>query len=254
MAIRLPHLALLDLDDTIVSHAEDAEPCWEQACRDHAPRLGPPWTVLYDAILASRSWFWSDRDRHRTGRLDMRAARRRIVTSALSDLGVDSPDKVERIVVAYSDLRNRAVHPLPGAIETLHWMRQQGVALALVTNGAGPAQRVKIDRFELGPLFDLIVIEGEFGAGKPDARVFQHALTHLGAAPAETWMIGDHLEWDVAGPQRLGILGIWLDRLGRGLPPDSHIRPDRTIRALSDLLPPGLQFKTAVGANRVGDR
>jgi len=31
-------------------------------------------------------------------------------------------------------------------------------------------------------------------------------------------MIGDHIEWDVAAPQRLGLRGIWVDRERAGLP------------------------------------
>jgi len=42
----------------------------------------------------------------------------------------------------------------------------------------------------------------------------------------------------VAAPQRLGILGVWVDNAGNGLPASSPVRPDRIIRALSDLLEP----------------
>jgi putative hydrolase of the HAD superfamily len=49
-------------------------------------------------------------------------------------------------------------------------------------------------------------------------------------------MVGDHLEWEVAAPQRLGIFAIWHDALGRGLPAGSPVKPDRIIRSLSELL------------------
>jgi len=57
----------------------------------------------------------------------------------------------------------------------------------------------------------------------------------LGVAPAEAWMAGDHLEFDVEAPQRLGLRGVWVDRPGRGLPAESTVRPDRIIRALGEL-------------------
>ena len=63
-----------------------------------------------------------------------------------------------------------------------------------------------------------------------------HALAQLSAQPAETWMIGDHLEWEVAAPQRLGIHSIWVDVAGAGVPEGSPVRPDRIIRALPELL------------------
>jgi putative hydrolase of the HAD superfamily len=104
-----------------------------------------------------------------------------------------------------------------------------------VTNGDAAMQRDKIERFALAPFFDVVVIEGEFGAGKPDPAVYRHALAALGAAPPDTIMVGDNLDWDVAAPQRLGLAGVWLDRPGGGLPAGSPVRPDRTIRSLADL-------------------
>jgi putative hydrolase of the HAD superfamily len=81
-----------------------------------------------------------------------------------------------------------------------------------VTNGAAEVQRAKIERFELAPLFDAIVVEGEFGLGKPEPAVYAHALASLGVAAADAWMVGDNLEWDVLTPRRLGMKGIWIAR------------------------------------------
>jgi putative hydrolase of the HAD superfamily len=123
-----------------------------------------------------------------------------------------------------------------GAIDTLRHLLRHQVRLALVTNGAGDAQRTKIDRFRLGPLFDYILVEGEFGTGKPDERVYGHALEQLDSQAAEAWMVGDNLEWDVGAPQRLGIFGIWFNPSGSGLPVGSAVRPDCIIRELPELI------------------
>jgi putative hydrolase of the HAD superfamily len=96
-------------------------------------------------------------------------------------------------------------------------------------------QRDKIARFDLERLFDVIVIEGEFGVGKPDARVYRHALSALGTPPEAAWMVGDNLEWDVTAPMRLGLRAVWIDRNGDGLPPGHGVRPDRIIRSLAEL-------------------
>jgi putative hydrolase of the HAD superfamily len=48
-------------------------------------------------------------------------------------------------------------------------------------------------------------------------------------------MVGDHLDFDVAGAQQLGLEGIWIDRAGAGLPAESAVRPDRIIRSLTEL-------------------
>jgi putative hydrolase of the HAD superfamily len=236
----LPRAILLDLDDTILADTVNAARCWQVVCDRFAaevPGLAP------DRLLAEiervRDWYWGDPERHRRGRLHMEQARQEVVALALQALGADRPDLAGRIAGAFSALRDEALRPFPGAIGALRRLRGQGVRLALVTNGSSAAQQRKIERFGLAPLFDCIVIEGEFGAGKPDERVYLYACEQLGVTPAEAWMIGDRLDWDVEAPQRLGILAIWVDNTGQGLPPSSPVRPDRIIRSLSRLLEPG---------------
>jgi putative hydrolase of the HAD superfamily len=235
----LPKAILLDLDDTILASTVGAGDCWPVVCERFAPAVPglTPGRLLAE-IDRIRDWYWSDPERHRRGRLAMEKARIEIVTLALRALGVEAPDLAQRIARALSALRDEVLRPLPGAIETLRRLRERGVRLALLTNGDGATQRRKIDRFGLAPFFDCIIIEGEFGAGKPDERVYRHALAQLGAAPAEAWMAGDRLDWDVAAPQRLGILGVWVDNAGDGLPPSSPVRPDRIVRGLPELIEP----------------
>jgi putative hydrolase of the HAD superfamily len=236
MEMRLPGALLLDLDDTILDDSSNVDQCWRDACDAHTHAFGDASSAaVLDAIRRTSRWYWSDPDRHRTGRLELAAARREVVRLALLELGLDNLDLASAIGDAYSQYRDVGMEPLPEAIDTVRWLKDSGRALALLTNGAGPAQRAKIDRFGLTELFDAILVEGELGFGKPDPRVYQLALARLGRAPSEVWMVGDHLEWDVSAPQKLGVFSIWIDRAGRGLPPSSTIRPDRVVRALSEL-------------------
>lgn len=127
------------------------------------------------------------------------------------------------------------MHLVPGAIEMIDTFRRWGIRLALVTNGNAARQRTKIDRFDLAPHFDFVLVEGEFGTGKPDVRVYEAALGAIDRLPRETWMIGDDLHLDVAAPQRLGITGIWVDAWGTGLTDDAPSKPDLVIRSIAEL-------------------
>ncbi|HEU4723721.1 MAG TPA: HAD family hydrolase [Candidatus Eisenbacteria bacterium] len=232
----LPRAFFIDLDDTILDDSGAARRCWPEACAAHRDELASIASGdLLKAIERVRRWYWADADRHRVGRLDLDAARAHVVTMALAELGVDSPGLADRIADTYGALRDREMRPFDGAVETVEWLRAAGCRLALLTNGAGGAQRRKIERFDLARHFDLILIEGELGFGKPDPRVYRRALDGLGAAPDETWMIGDNLDWDVAPPQAFGIHGIWIDHRGKGVPAGHAARPDRIVRGLADL-------------------
>jgi putative hydrolase of the HAD superfamily len=233
-----PRALLLDLDDTILDDSSLVHESWREACAGQADRLAPlDALTVVDAIRKSSKWFWDDPDRHREGRLQLEAARREVVKLALTNLGINDPELACCIGDAYSQRRDLGMAPLPDAIDTVRWLRDSGRRLALITNGAGDAQRRKIARFELADLFDAILVEGELGFGKPDERVYRRALSALGVKASDAWMVGDNLEWDVAAPQKLGMSGVWVDARGRGVPEQSAVKPDHIVRSLADLRP-----------------
>src|SRR5262249_18237058 len=183
-----------------------------------------------------RRWFWSDPERHRRERVQMLNAWRQIASRALEDLGV--PDDVLATAIAedFAERRWKYMTLFPGVTDALEQLRRRGVPLALITNGDASHQRRKIRQHDLERFFDVVVIEGEFGTGKPDETVYRHALDALAIRPSDAWMIGDHLEWDVLAPQRLGICGVWIDAEGKGLPQDCAGTPHRIVRRFVDLV------------------
>jgi putative hydrolase of the HAD superfamily len=165
----------------------------------------------------------------------MHAARRLIACSALSAHGIEL-DLCHRIADEMTDRKEDLVRPFDGALDVLHALRRRGHRLGLLTNGSAAFQRRKLLRFELAPLFEIVLIEGELGFGKPDRRVFGAALAHFGVPAESAWMIGDNLEADIKGARDLGIGAVWHDAQGTGLPPKPRVTPDRIITSLSELL------------------
>jgi putative hydrolase of the HAD superfamily len=234
---KLPRAILFDLDDTILASGQRPAVLLEVAktfASDLAPLKPEQVADHLEAVFAA---YWSDPARHREGRLALAETRRRIVGQAFAELGEPGlAALVEPFADRFTETRDAMTELFPTARETIETLKAKGVLLALVTNGAATVQRAKIERFALADLFDHIQIEGEHGFGKPEDRAYLHAMAALGVTPAETWMVGDHLEWEVVAPQRLGIHAVWCDGFGRGLPPDSEVRPDLIIRRLAELL------------------
>ena len=237
MSAFLPSAILFDLDDTIIQHGP-AERSFLSAAERYRARFGPATpSRLLRAFQEARAWFWGDPQRHRLGRLDPGLARREMAGRMAGSLGLDHQDDIEEMLRDYGLEREKGAALFDGALETLGGLRSLGLRLALVTNGESSAQRKKIQRFALDPYFHHIQIEEEFGHGKPDERVYRHALRCVGAAPADTWVVGDNLDWEVRAPQALGMQGIWVDWAGVGLPEASGVRPFRIIRTIVELLP-----------------
>lgn len=233
----LPPAILFDLDDTILRFNSLADDAWKQVVANHVPLLqGVTVESLLPVILERRDWYWSDPERHRRGRLEIEDAYGEIVRGAFAQLGVSAPDVAARLAEGYGIERSRDIRPFPGAVDTLRAIKDRGVKMALVTNGNRETQRGKINDHDLEQFFDCVVVEGEFGVGKPNDEVYLHAMKSLGVKPGETWMVGDNFEWEVVAPKRLGITAVWVDSRGEGLPEAPSVMPDRIINSITELI------------------
>lgn len=234
----LPRAILVDLDDTILD-AGHRPAVLLAIAGEFVAQLAPHAPVeVAETLEALFERFWADPARHKVARFGLAEARQQVVREAFSALAPPLPqDVADRFAARFTGLREEMTACFPGAIEGLRGLRDLGIRLALITNGSSATQRAKIERFALAAYFDHIQIEGEMGFGKPEEQAYRHAMAALGAEPHETWIVGDHLEWEVAAPQRLGLHAVWCDAFGRGLPEGTTIRPDRIVRSLTELLP-----------------
>ena len=238
-----PKAILFDLDDTLISPHHHRTIFWHDAVRDvwrekeGLSDLEPKDIVdLVNKIDRSATEFWSIPDRHKSGRLDIRTARFTIIDNAI---GSDERyDRNTRWLIAdrCGALMFEKTTIFPDAISTLKNLKMEGIKLALVTNGASEAQRAKINKFDLEQYFLHVQIEGEAGVGKPELKAYEIAMEKLNVLAAETWMVGDNIDWEVIAPQKLGIFSIWRDPRGYGILPEGTLaKPDRIITKLSEL-------------------
>jgi putative hydrolase of the HAD superfamily len=232
----LPPFLLFDLDDTLLDYSASGRQCWQELFLEYAPRFGVAVELLSTALQQSSNWFWSNLERHRTGRLDLKTSRRQVLRLTLEKLGIDNYTLGDEMADAFTLWREAWFSPFPGAIETLQEFQRRGIRMGLVTNGSGEYQRNKIRRFDLVRYFEIVIIEGEFGVDKPDRSVFVSVLEQLGALPAQAWMVGDDLTRDIQPAQELGLGTVWVDFEDGGLPADSPIVPMRTVRSVAELI------------------
>jgi putative hydrolase of the HAD superfamily len=229
-----PQAIFFDMDGTILDWQSGMEESWYASCDEHCDGTYEP-TKLHEAIRTRRTWFWDDAERAYTGRMDLDAASRQIVRHAFDDMRLSNIELAHQIADAYRAMRAEAMAPYPGAIELLQSLRDRGVPMALITNGGAISQRRSVERFGLEKFFDCVVIEGEFGVGKPDEKVFRHALATCSVEPDRTWMVGDSYEADIVTPVALGMHAVWIDGAGAGLPGGHTTKPHRTIARIDQL-------------------
>lgn len=105
--------------------------------------------------------------------------------------------------------------------------------LLLLTNGSPDLQNTKLSITpEIAPYFDQILISGDFGRGKPDPSIFEHALSLLSLMKDEVLMVGDNLMTDILGANRAGIRSVWVNRHNKQR---NEVMPTYEIKHLEEL-------------------
>ncbi|MXX18454.1 MAG: HAD-IA family hydrolase [Dehalococcoidia bacterium] len=229
-----PKAILFDLDDTLLDMYSAMHRSWEEICADVAPGLGCDASSLRETIRRESALFWADEGAVAEYRVKPLESRTIVVRLSLLAMGLDDSGAEE---IAGRSLRGylERVAPFDDAIGTLETLRSQGYRLGMVTNGSSDTQRQKIGRWQLEPYFDEIVIESEFGRGKPDPGVFRQALAGTGASPDEAWMVGDNLYADIGGAQGVGVHSVWIHRERLEFPEDPPAHPHRRIGHFDEL-------------------
>lgn len=132
---------------------------------------------------------------------------------------------------------------IPGALDMVRVLASEGYRIALVADGRVRSFDTILGGHGIAPHFHAQVISETAGCEKPDRRMFEAAMSALGlsAEDAETIvMVGNHLERDIGGANRLGIISIWQNwsRKRSHIPAEAHEVPRYTIRSPGEL--PGL--------------
>jgi putative hydrolase of the HAD superfamily len=205
-------VVLFDLDDTLFAHRRAVERgvvahlkatglAGDSAVHDaEAAR----WTALEELHYSS----------YLAGELDYLGQRRARARDFLSPYGVtferdaDAEGWFENYLREY-----RAAWTLhTDALAALESLRDR--RLGIITNGVTHFQQPKLDALGLTGFFEHVITSGDFGAVKPDPRIFLHACAVFGVAPSEAAYVGDRLHTDAIGAAAAGLTGVWLNRTG----------------------------------------
>ncbi len=122
------------------------------------------------------------------------------------------------------------------ALPTLEALKAEGYRLGIASN-AGDHQDVLqlVRRFGLEPWFDFVLTSAACRYRKPHPHIFELALQRWNLPAHQAAMVGDSLEADIRGAQRLGFFTIWIDRRAHTDNIDPTLRPHAEIHTLAEL-------------------
>jgi FMN hydrolase / 5-amino-6-(5-phospho-D-ribitylamino)uracil phosphatase len=219
----------LDLDDTlwpiwpVIERAEKALLDW--LCQ-HAPMTAAMFAsptalreireYMADVMLKKRPEI-----RH-----DLSAIRRESIRLALYRAGED-PLLAEPAYEAFFAERNRVVL-YDDALPALQALALRFPLLAL-SNGNAQLDLVGLDSY-----FQASISAKEFGASKPDPRIFDAAASAVGVQAHEVLHIGDDAALDVMGALGANMQAVWLNREEK-LWPFEDKTPTLEVYSLADV-------------------
>ena len=101
--------------------------------------------------------------------------------------------------------------PKSGMLDVLENLHQGGYTLALLSN-AGNEHNVYrlIEKANIEPYFDIILVSAREGLRKPDQSLFGKIIKRWNLAAEQIVMIGDSLELDILGAKKAGMHTIWI--------------------------------------------
>ena len=185
---RLPRLAMFDLDGTLL---------------DSVPDLA----VAVDRMLATlgREPAGIEQVRLWVGN-GARVLVRRALAGDLRHDGVDEALAEEALALfmeAYAD-NHQLTRVYPGVIETLDWLRQQDVALALITNKPARFLPELLADKGLAGYFQWLVGGDTLPQQKPDPAALFWVMDKAGVSAAEALFVGDSRN-DVRAAKAAGV-------------------------------------------------
>jgi len=97
--------------------------------------------------------------------------------------------------------------PIGGTVDVLADLREAGLRLYALSNWSAETFPIARRRFPFLDWFDGIVISGEVGVVKPDARIFEHLVARYAVEPGMAVFIDDSAV-NVGAAARLGFVAL----------------------------------------------
>lgn len=217
---RLPRLVMFDLDGTLIDSVPDLAAAVDRMLLEmDRPPAG---------VAAVRQWVGNG-----APVLVRRALAGNIEHSSVDDR--EAEHGLDIFMRAYAESHDLTVI-YPGVRDTLRWLQEQGVEMALITNKPERFVGPLLDQMQIGPYFRWIIGGDTLPQKKPDPAALLHVMQMAGVQPEEALFVGDSRS-DVQAAKAAGVKCVGLTYGYNHGRPISEESPALVIDDLRALLP-----------------
>ncbi len=229
MTKKYRHL-FFDLDHTLWDFDKNSEATLRRLFGEYrlTEKGVPDFDTMFAAFNVHNDKLW---DRYRKGYIRREELRWKRMWLMLLDFKIADTALAHELGMAYIEILPTQTLLTPNAAAVLAYCKNKYV-LHLITNGFEATQKLKLHHSGITNYFDQLITSEKSNCLKPQRAIFDYALTASGATAAESIMIGDALEIDIAGAINAGWDQIYYNP--KGLPHSSA--PTFEISDLAELL------------------
>ena len=150
-----------------------------------------------------------------------------------------SEEQMERARLAKEERMKLAVTAIrPEIVETVRTLKQRGYLIGLISN-ADVVDKMHWSESPLEPYFDDVIFSCDVGFLKPDRKIYELSLEHLGVKGKEAVFVGDGGSREHTGAKAIGMKTVCVRHLMKW--PNNEYKQirknvDLTLNCFSDLL------------------
>lgn len=188
-----------DLDHTLWDFEKNSELTFQKIFKEYSVKADLD--QFLEAYVPINLQFWKLYREEKIAKDELRYQRLKQSFDAISVKVSD--ELIFLLSEAYIKNLSTHNHIFPGTIEILDYLRPN-YKLHIITNGFAEIQEKKMINANIRDYFDVIINSEMAGVKKPNSLIFELGLEKANVKASNSIMIGDNLEADILGAQKLG--------------------------------------------------
>lgn len=184
--------------------------------------------LFYKNYLVHNEKLWA---RYRSGYIRQEELRIKRMWLTLLDFQIADTELARQLSEVFLQLLPTRTILFPDTKEVLQYLTDKGYQLHLITNGFELVQHEKLKSSGINHFFKEVITSEGSNSLKPQKEIFDYALNRTGATVAESIMIGDSIEVDIAGAIAAGIDQVHVNHINS----EQSLIPTYTVTELKQL-------------------
>lgn len=168
--------------------------------------------AFYKNYLAHNETLWN---RYRLGKIKQDELRLKRMWLSLLDFKIADEALAKEMSKLFLQMLPTRTLLFPHTMEVLNYLKAKGYTMHIITNGFEEVQLGKLQNCGLTAFFQHVITSEGSNSLKPRPEIFQYAMSKAGANVAESLMIGDGPDIDIAGAASVGMDSVYVNHISQ---------------------------------------